>query len=164
MLHVQPVPVAVMGVKPVGSVSVTVTSPKLGATLELLTLIVYAALEPLVKLPVWDFKTVKSGTRVVMLTLAASSPVPSPGVESGSVTLEAVTSALLRIVPAAPTCALIVRVTPATARLPTVQTPVLESYVPWLGVADKNVRPLGSKSLTVTSVVLVGPALVKVRV
>src|SRR5262245_58259533 len=34
----------------------------------------------------------------------------------------------------------------AVVTVPTVQTPVLLLYVPWLGAADTNVSPIGSRS------------------
>jgi hypothetical protein len=41
--------------------------------------------------------------------------------------------------------------------VPTVHTPLFEAYVPWLGVADTNETPAGSKSCTVTVVAAAGP-------
>jgi hypothetical protein len=35
-----------------------------------------------------------------------------------------------------------------TARAPTVQMPVPDAYEPWLAVAESNVRPAGSLSVT----------------
>src|SRR5262249_40597870 len=48
--------------------------------------------------------------------------------------------------------------------VPTAHKPVTASYVPWLGVADTNVRPFGSESETVTLVAVSAPALVRVTV
>src|SRR5262249_24603185 len=42
--------------------------------------------------------------------------------------------------------------------------PVGALYLPWLGVADTNVSPAGSRSLTLTWVAAFGPALVRVTV
>jgi hypothetical protein len=51
-LHVQPVPLAALNVRPVGSVSITETVPVVGDVPVLLTVIVYAPVAPMVKLPV----------------------------------------------------------------------------------------------------------------
>jgi hypothetical protein len=54
-VQVQPVPLRLVAVRPEGTVSVTVTGPKLGASPMLLTVMVYwALLWPRVKFPVWD--------------------------------------------------------------------------------------------------------------
>src|SRR5262245_15472345 len=46
----------------------------------------------------------------------------------------------------------------AVFTVPTVHTPVPLSYVPWLGVADTNVKPAGSRSLSSTLVAAFGPS------
>src|SRR5262249_4647271 len=50
------------------------------------------------------------------------------------------------------------------ATVPTAQVPVAGSYPPWLGVADRKVKPPGSRSETRTPVAASGPALVRVTV
>ena len=51
------------------------------------------------------------------------------------------------------------------ARLPRLQvTGAVPLQVPWLGVAEPNVTPLGSVSVTVTMVASDGPSLVTVSV
>ena len=50
------------------------------------------------------------------------------------------------------------------ASVPIVHTPVPETYVPWLGVADTNVSPDGSKSVTWTFVAWLGPLSVTLTV
>src|SRR5205823_4483798 len=46
--------------------------------------------------------------------------------------------------------------------VPALQTPVAEVYVPWLGVAETKVRPVGSRSVTCTFVAASGTALLSV--
>src|SRR5262245_6636585 len=46
--------------------------------------------------------------------------------------------------------------------VPTVQTPVVLLYAPWLGVAVTSVSPAGKRSLTATFVAVSGPALLTV--
>src|SRR4051812_26015118 len=41
--------------------------------------------------------------------------------------------------------------------VPTLQTPVVGVYVPWLGLVDRSVRPAGSRSCRVTLVAALGP-------
>src|SRR5262245_16343603 len=48
--------------------------------------------------------------------------------------------------------------------VPTVQTPLVLSYEPWLGVADTKVSPAGSRSWIVTLLAESGPAFVSVTV
>ena len=50
------------------------------------------------------------------------------------------------------------------ARLPTVQRPVAEAYVPWLGFELTRLSPAGSRSVTWTPVPLAGPLSVRVTV
>ena len=51
-----------------------------------------------------------------------------------------------------------------TATVPTLHSPVVESYVPWLGMSDTNDRPDGSRSVTWASVAASGPLLLSVTV
>src|SRR5262249_49075911 len=51
-----------------------------------------------------------------------------------------------------------------TTTVPTVHSPVLESYVPWVVVADTNVNPEGSRSVTWAPVAVSGPLLLSVTV
>src|SRR5437588_302259 len=53
---------------------------------------------------------------------------------------------------------------PAVSTVPTFQTPVPLVYVPWLVVADRNVRPAGIWSCTVTLVAVSGPVSLSVMV
>src|SRR5262249_32946260 len=54
---------------------------------------------------------------------------------------------------------------PPTARLPRLQDSALVPVqVPWVAVADTNVRPPGSVSLTTVPVAIDGPLLVTIRV
>src|SRR5262245_64490869 len=48
------------------------------------------------------------------------------------------------------------------ASAPTSQMPLVLSYVPWPGVADTNVRPIGKRSVTATPVAPFGPLLTSV--
>jgi hypothetical protein len=94
-LHVQPVPVAETYVKPVGSVSVTVTVPLEASAPVLLGVIVYTPFWPTTKLPTWVFDapaTGTSATTVVASVFVELEPAPPP---------EAV--ALFVAVPAGPT-------------------------------------------------------------
>src|SRR5437763_807563 len=52
----------------------------------------------------------------------------------------------------------------AVVTVPTVQMPVADAYVPWLGLAVTKVNPAGSRSFTVTLVAESGPLLVRVIV
>ncbi len=60
-LHVQPVPVAALNVRPVGSVSVTVIVPEVATLPELLTAIVYVPIAPVTKDPECDFAMASVG-------------------------------------------------------------------------------------------------------
>src|SRR5437764_1334736 len=53
---------------------------------------------------------------------------------------------------------------PAVVTVPTLHAPVPAMYVPWLGVAETNVRPAGNRSWTTTFVAESGPLLVRVTV
>ena len=161
IVHVQPVPTALIGVKPIGKVSLRLTVAVVGAVPMLLALIVYTPLVPLVKLPAWVLLTVRSGARVFKLTLAKSSPCPSFGVLSESGVVAALTSALFVFAPAVVTLALISSVVLPIGNVPTVQTPVLWLYVLWL--LETNNNPAGNGSLTVTPMALLGPALAIVK-
>jgi hypothetical protein len=103
------------------------------------------------------------GGRAVTVTLAASSPIASPGVEVGSRVPDAVTSALLTIGPWAVTVATMsrLRVAPdgTEARL---QTPA--ANVPTDGAAETSVNPAGNASVTSTAVAASGPLLLRVSV
>ena len=104
----------------------------------------------------------KSGTWAFRLTLAASSPMPSFGVLSGSGVLEADTWAVLVKTPGTSTRAVSDNVVLPTGSVPTVQFPALN--VPVVGVLEIRVKPAGSCSETVTPVASLGPALVRVIV
>ncbi len=60
-LHVQPVPVAALNVRPVGSVSATVIVPEVATLPELLTAIVYVPVAPVTKDPECDFAMASVG-------------------------------------------------------------------------------------------------------
>src|SRR5947207_6044552 len=60
--QVHPVPVALVGVRPRGRVSLTVTTPLVAPNkLTFETVIVKLAVEPRVKFPTWDLLSVRSG-------------------------------------------------------------------------------------------------------
>lgn len=164
MVQTQPLPLALVGVRPAGNESLIVTLEFVPASPLFVTLIEYVPLEPLVEFPVCDFVTVKSGARALKSTLALSSPTPSFGLESGSVVSDFVTSALLLIEPVARTFAVISSVCVPEATLPTAQIPVLEEYVPLLGLLETNCKPAGSWSVISTFCAVLGPALVRVIV
>src|ERR1044072_3714740 len=117
---------------------------------------------------VTDFvREMLGGAAAPMLAVARSSSagVLLLGVESGSGWSEAVTSAVLVIVPVLPTSATIWSVADEPlVRLATAHAPVPEVYVPALGVAETKQSPAGRRSVTTTFVALVGPALVSVSV
>ncbi len=48
--------------------------------------------------------------------------------------------------------------------VPTTQVPLAGSYVPWLGAAETNDRPAGSRSAVRTFVAVSGPLFVSVMV
>jgi hypothetical protein len=60
-LHVHPVPLAALKVKPVGSVSVTVSVPDVARFPELLTTSAYVPVCPATNEPVWDFASASTG-------------------------------------------------------------------------------------------------------
>ncbi len=108
----------------------------------------------------------RSATWGVSVTLAWSSSVAMLllGVESGSRWAEAETWAVLVIAAELPTLVVICRVVLAPlATVPTVQTPVVLLYTP-AGEALTNDSPCGSKSVTVTPVAVLGPALFRFSV
>jgi hypothetical protein len=127
-----------------------------------LTCSVYTPPNPRVKSPVWVLLRLRSGTCAFRLTLAASSPLPSPGVLSGSGVLEAETWAVLVKAPGTSTLAVNDNVVLPTGSVPTVQTPALNP--PVAGLLEISVKPAGSCSATTTPVASLGPALVKVMV
>ena len=103
-----------------------------------------------------------SGTRAVIVTVAASSPTPSFGVLSVSGVRLALTSTVLVNVPGTSTLAVNDRVVLPTGNVPTVHVPAL--YVPVAGLLEISVKPAGNCSLTATPVAVLGPALFRVIV
>jgi hypothetical protein len=101
--HVHPVPLKAVAVRPVGSVSVTVTVPALDPVPEFPTKMVYAPVPPRVTLPVWLFAIVKSGSKaltVVVRSAALSFDVfvsPPPATATVFVTLEAAPALTLTV-------------------------------------------------------------------
>src|SRR6267143_1845067 len=103
---------------------------------------------------------VETGQTVVLLTVMVAEEVAFAGF--GLVSFS-VTVAVFVIEPAA--VAVTARETEAVApfaRVPRLQVTVgvVKVQVPWLGVAETNVRPAGSASVTVTPEELDGPLLV----
>jgi hypothetical protein len=145
-LHVQPVPLAALNVRPVGSVSVTVIVPEVAAVPLLLTTIEYEPVEPIVKLPVCVFTTASCGARTVVGSLEdgvfAAPPPDAPAVLvtlAGAFAATFTTSEIGFPVPATAILVVLVHVTTA---------PAAEQVQP-VPVAALNVRPVGSVSLTV---------------
>jgi hypothetical protein len=77
-LHVQPVPLAVLYVSPVGSVSTMVIVPKVAAVPVLLTAMVYVPVWPAVKLPVCDLLIASVGPTIVVGSAAFGEFVAPP--------------------------------------------------------------------------------------
>jgi drug/metabolite transporter superfamily protein YnfA len=164
VVHVQPVPVIFVTVKPEGGFSATVTVPLVGPPVaEFETVTVYVApVCPCVKFPVCDF---------VMESTAAAPPLTVVVVVKelfsafGSGVVE-VTLAVFVSVP--DVVAVTTRVIAAVAALfivPSVQvTVVVPVQVPTEGVADTSVAPVGNTSVIVTAVAARGPLLVTVIV
>jgi hypothetical protein len=146
-LHVQPVPLAALNVRPVGSVSVTVTVPVVGDVPVLLTVIVYAPVAPIVKLPVWLLAIASVGVTTVVGSVAVGGVLvsPPPLAVAELVTVAGAFAATLTVrvigVPAAP-AAMTVALVQVTIwpEAPQVQP------VP---LAALNVRPAGRVSVTV---------------
>jgi hypothetical protein len=145
-LHVQPVPLAALNVRPVGSVSVTVTVPVVGDVPVLLTVIVYAPVAPMLKLPVWLLAIASVGVTTVVGSVAVGVAVsPPPLAVAELVTVAGAFAATLTVrvigVPAAPAAMTValVHVTVCPSALQVQPVPV----------AALNVRPVGSVSVTV---------------
>jgi len=147
-LHVQPVPVAALNVKPVGSVSVTVIVPDVATFPALLTTTVYVPVCPVTNEPACDFASANCGVPEIVVgsvavgvfaappPLAVAELVNDPGsVAAGTVT----PSVIVGNDPAAATAAVLVQVT-TCPELPHVQPEP---------VADAYVRPAGSVSVIV---------------
>lgn len=66
-VHVHPVPVSPVAVKPAGNVSITVAAPLVAAVPALVTVIANVPPWPWVKLPVWIDVTVRSGTPEIVV-------------------------------------------------------------------------------------------------
>jgi hypothetical protein len=164
MPQVQSLPPALTGVKPNGSVSVTVIAALVTLEPSLLAVIVYVPVSPRTKFPVCVLLRLKSGASAPSVTLERSSPVPSFGLESGSGVSDFVTSVVFVIEPVANTFAVMLSVCVPVVTLESVQMPVEASYEPRLGLLETNCRPLGNGSLTSTFSASLGPALVRVIV
>jgi hypothetical protein len=145
-LQVQPVPVAALNVKPVGSASVTVTVPVVGDVPVLLTPIAYVPVAPIVKLPVWLLAMASTGARTAVGLVAVGEFVaPPPLAVAVFVTCGAAAASTFTVnaigfpaVPAAIGVAL-VHVTVCPAAL----------HVQPLPVAASNDSPAGNVSVTV---------------
>jgi hypothetical protein len=146
-LHVQPVPLAALKVRPAGIVSVTVIVPLVAAVPLLLTAIVYVPVAPIVKFPVCDFAIASVGLRIVVGSVAVGVLVaPPPEAAALFVNVAGAFAATLTVraideppAPAAMTAAL-VQVTTAPAS--THAQPVPDAAL--------NVSPVGRSSLTVS--------------
>jgi hypothetical protein len=147
-LHVHPVPVAALNVKPVGNVSVTVTVPDVATLPALLAVTVYVPVAPVTNEPACDFAIANCGAPEIVVgsvaagVLAAPPPltvaelVSDPGaVVPGTVTPRAI----VENEPAAATAAVLVQVTTCP------ESP----HVQPVPVADAYVRPAGSVSVMV---------------
>jgi hypothetical protein len=103
----------------------------------------------------------RTGTRLFTVVLAVALLLPVAGSHEAEATL-----AVLLTVP--PGVAVTTNVTVAVAgllMLPRLQMTVLVPlHVPWLGVTETNLAPLGSASVTDTSVAAFGPLFVTVMV
>jgi hypothetical protein len=134
-------------VNPPGSVSVTVIVPAVGAVPLLLTASVYVPVVPTVKFPVCDFLIVRTGAVTFVGSVAvAGFGEPPPDALAEFVTLGTAACATLtvRVIGAAFAPALI------TAAVVQVTTWPAFVHVQPVPVADANVRPAGSVSVTVT--------------
>src|SRR2546427_10076361 len=153
--QVQPVPLMAVAVKPVGSVSATVTVPLVEALPLLVTVMVYCApVCPCLKLPTWVFVMVRSGWTIVVgsssvLLLVFSSAPPDTDTDAVLVT---VGGALLATV----TVRLMFAAVVFAAKLVRVHCSGLSVHVqplplptPVIAVA---VRPAGKVSVTVSVV------------
>jgi hypothetical protein len=159
------VPIAAPGVKPVGSVSATVTGAVVKPVPAFVAVSVYVPLEPrVIGSGVCDLAMVKSGEVGVKVALENSSPCPSLGVLSGSGVPLALTCAALVIAVLEVTVPTKSSVNVPTGTVGMIQSPVLEVYVPRLGLLETKLKPAGSLSLTVTFCAALGPALVRVIV
>jgi hypothetical protein len=145
-LHVQPVPLAALNVRPVGSVSITETVPVVGDVPVLLTMIVYAPVAPIVKLPVWLLAIARVGVTTVVGSVAVGEFVAAPPLAAAEfVTVAGAFAATLTVsvigVPAAAAAMTValVHVTVCPSALQVQPVPV----------AALNVRPVGSVSVTV---------------
>jgi hypothetical protein len=145
-LHVQPVPLAALNVRPVGSVSVTVIVPEVAAVPLLLTTIEYEPVEPIVKLPVCVFTTASCGASTVVGSLEdgvfAAPPPDAPAVLvtlAGAFAATFTTSEIGFPVPATAILVVLVHVTTA---------PAAEQVQP-APVAALKLKPVGSVSETV---------------
>jgi len=145
-LHVQPVPVAALNVRPAGSVSVTVMVPVVGEVPVLLAVIVYVPVEPIVKLPAWLFAIASVG----VTTLVGSAAVgvfeaPPPLAVTELVTVAGAFAATFTVsvigapAAAAAMTAVLVQVTVCPAALQVQPVPL----------AALKVKPVGSVSVTV---------------
>src|SRR6266853_3955949 len=101
----------------------------------------------------------RTGTRLFTVVLAVALSLPATGSHEAEATL-----AVLLCV--APGVAVTTKVTVAVAELlmvPRLQITALEPlHVPWFGAADTKLAPLGSASVTDTSVAAFGPEFVTV--
>jgi hypothetical protein len=77
-LHVQPVPLAALYVKPAGSVSVTVIVPEVGPVPVLLTAMVYVPVWPATKFPVCDLAIASAGPTIVVGSVAVGALLAPP--------------------------------------------------------------------------------------
>jgi hypothetical protein len=146
-LQVQPVPLAALYVRPVGSVSTTVSVPVVGDVPLLLTAIVYVPVEPTVKLPVCDFAIASTGRTIVVGSVATGVLVaPPPEAFAPFVTVAGALASTLTVseigLPAllAAMLVVLVHVTVAPASLQVQPVPLAALYV----------SPVGSVSTTVT--------------
>src|SRR4029077_17403764 len=154
-----PVPDAVEGVSPAGSVSETVTKPLEATGPMLLTFTLYLPVEPRTNDPTCDLAIVRSGAWPVIVTLALSL------VRSGSVSFSAVLVAVFVSEPVVVTVAVRLNVTEAPLPIaPMFHTPVPLVYVPCEGTDETYVSPAGSWSVTTTPLAFEGPLLVTVIV
>jgi hypothetical protein len=145
-LQVQPLPLAALNVKPVGSVSVTEIVPKVGDVPVLLTVIVYVPVAPIAKSPACVLLIARTGVTTVVGSVAVGEFVAPPPL--------AVAELVTRGTAAASTFTVSVIGFPVAAAAMTV---ALSQVTVWpaalqvhpVPVAALNVSPAGSVSVTV---------------
>ena len=103
----------------------------------------------------------RTGTRLFTVVLAVALLLPATGSHEAEATL----AVLLTAPPGVTVTTRVTVAVPGLLRVPRLQVTVLVPlHVPWLGVAETKLAPLGSASVTDTSVAAFGPLFVAVIV